>query len=250
VRICPRAPAGGQRSCDDAGVHRVLPGRFIEMTDDDIAVAYEYPASIPWVRGSMVMSLDGTTTGPDGSSRSIASPVDRRLFSKLRLRADVVLVGAGTLRDERYPPSLLPIAIVTESLRLRRDLPVFAERQPRSPRTLVYTTAGAAAAAPAWLHEHADINGCGESRVDLRQVVAELTDRSLGHVHCEGGPRLLSSLLAADLVDELLVTVSPVIVGATGDQHLADVLGGLESRWRFTDVFAEDGTVFLRARRS
>jgi riboflavin biosynthesis pyrimidine reductase len=240
------------RGCDDAGVQRLLPTPAATVTDQEFRDAYGFPADRPWLRGSMVVSLDGATRGADGSSRSIASAADRRAFSMLRLRGDVVLVGAGTLRSERYRPSRLPIAIVTRRMDLAPDLPIFAEETPTTPRTIIFTTEDAEQRAPRWLREHADVVACGTADVDLDRVVSELEGRGLGRIHCEGGPTLLSSLSSADLVDEFLITVSPMIVGASSDQHLLFTSGGVMNgrRWRMMHLFAEDGTVFVRVGRS
>jgi riboflavin biosynthesis pyrimidine reductase len=246
------APDGGAHSCDDACVQRLLPGPVEDVTDEQLVEAYEFPVDRPWVRGSLVVSLDGAVAGADGSSRSIASPSDRRVFSVLRLRADVVLVGAGTLRADRYGPSRLPIAVVTRRMDLSPELPLFAESSQSSPRNIVFTTTYAAALAPAWLVERAEVIACGTDSVDLAGVVADLHRRGLGRVHCEGGPSLLSSLVVSNLVDELLITVTPMIVGAPPEQHLLNIPSGLleSARWSPAHILSEDGTVFLRLRRS
>ena len=232
-------------------MQRLLPEPASELTDEEFREAYEFPADRPWVRASFVVSLDGATVGPDGSSRSIASASDQRVFSMLRLRGDVVLVGAGTLRDEGYGPSRRPTAVVTRSLSLSPDLPLFADGTASTPRTLIFSTDTAAHHAPAWLRECADIVPCGSPEVDLRVVIAELANRGFGRIHCEGGPTLLRDLAVAGLVDELAVSVSPLIVGAPSSHHLVDLPSGFvdPSRWRVTQVLEEDGTVFLLLRR-
>lgn len=222
----------------------------IAVDDDAIRDLYAYPSQRPWVRASMVATLDGVIRGADGDSRSIASPADRRLFSMLRLRADVVLVGAGTLRSVDYPPSRLPIAIVSSSLNLPPTLRLFTAATPMSPLPLVYTTAVALSGADPELAERAEIVVAGEATVDLRDVVADLDRRGLGRVHCEGGPRLLGSLVDADLLDELLLTVTPRLRGGDDSDHLLHGVAGLDRRLRFVGVLEEDGSVFLRATRA
>ena len=68
---------------------------------DDLGDAYDWPEE-RWVRACMVMGLDGSITGPDGLSGSLSSPTDRAVLSAIRRFADVYLVGAGTVRAERY----------------------------------------------------------------------------------------------------------------------------------------------------
>jgi 5-amino-6-(5-phosphoribosylamino)uracil reductase len=240
----------GAPAWNDHAVRRLLPEPQADLLDDALPDAFAFPDVRPWVRGSMVSTLDGAATGRDGSSRSIASPADRRVFSHLRLVADVVLVGAGTLRDERYPPSRRTVAVVTQRLHLPPDLPLFAQHDDEHPRPLVMTTESAAAAAPGWLTDVADVVGCGDGSVDLRRVVDALAERGLGRIHCEGGPKLLGSLARDGLLDELLLTVTPLLAGATSDEHILAVMGGFETPFRLdlTQVLEEDGTVFLRAR--
>lgn len=218
------------------------------LDDEQIRAAYEFPDARPWVRASMVATLDGVVRGRDGDSRSIASAADRRVFSMLRLRADVVLVGAGTLRSVDYPPSRLPIAVVSNSLDLPPSLRLFADAGPDSPRTIVYTTAKAADRSDRSLAERVDVVATGEADVDLHGVVHDLAARGLGRVHCEGGPRLLSALADAQLIDEILLTVTPRLHG--GEDHVLSVAGGLDQRYRIASLIEEDGSVFIRAIRT
>ena len=100
-------------------MRRIHPGPVAHLSDDDLRAAYAFPARRPWVRANMVSTLDGTMRGPDGSSRSISTPADQRVFALARRDADVILVGAGTIRAEDYRPSVRTVAIVTRRL----DLP-------------------------------------------------------------------------------------------------------------------------------
>jgi riboflavin-specific deaminase-like protein len=232
-------------------VQRLVPEPRAELSDEDFCAAYEFPIERPWIRASLLVSLDGATSGGDGSSRSIASPSDRRVFSMLRLRSDVVLVGAGTVRSEHYGPSRRTVAVVTRRLDLSSELPLFSEADPAGPRTIVFTTDAAAESAPHWLRDAADIVACGPDDVDLPAVVAELHRRDLGRIHCEGGPALVSALVGASLVDEFALTISPVIMGADSTGHLVSrpTVPPATARWHHVHVFEEDGTVFLRLRR-
>lgn len=227
----------------DVGRH----GDATPLDDDAIRVIYDFPSQRPWVRASMVTTLDGVIRGADGDSRSIASAADRRVFSLLRLRADVVLVGAGTLRSVDYPPSRLPIAIVSRSLDLSPALRLFTAATPTSPRPIVYTSEASLVDADDALMLRADVVALGRTQVDLRGVVSDLATRELGRIHCEGGPQLLSGLVEAGLVDELLLTVTPRLRGGDDSDHLLHVGGGLSERLHFVSALEEDGSVFLRA---
>lgn len=232
-------------------MRRLLPPPVEEIPDEGLAALFAFAGMSPWVRGSMVSTLDGAMRGRDGSSRSIASAADQAVFSLLRRDCDVVLVGAGTVRDERYSPSVHPIAVVTRTLDLPADLPLFADRDERAPRTLALTTARAAAHPPTPLSPSLEVIVCGDTDVDLLVAIDALVHRGLCRIHCEGGPRLLGSLAAADLLDELLLTVTPLLVGTPKADHIVDVEQGFEPPINLTttQVLEEDGTVFVRASR-
>jgi riboflavin biosynthesis pyrimidine reductase len=91
---------------------------------------------------------------------------------------------------------------------------------------------------------------CGADAVDLHTALAVLHDRGLTRVQCEGGPGLLGSLLAEDLVDEILLTVLPSLLGSA--QHLTTIPGGLthDARFTLTQVLTDEGTVLTRLVRS
>lgn len=228
----------------------LLPDTTADIADAELPGRWAFPATLPWIRGSMVATLDGAVAGPDGTSRSIASPADARVFSCLRAAADVILVGAGTLRDEDYRPSRLPLAIVSRSGVLPRTLKLFGERSTTTPRSVLFTTQASVTSADADLGDLLDVVACGDEEVDLHQVRVALVERRLTRIHCEGGPALLSALAEASLLDEVLLSVVPTLLGASPERHILSVPGGLGWRMRFTQVLEEDGTVLLRAVRA
>ena len=207
-----------------------------------------FPADRPWIRAVMAVTLDGVMRGPDGGSRSIGTPADQRWFSALRREPDVLLVGAGTIRAEDYRPSRTVVAIVSSSLDLPPTLRMFAERTEAHPRPLVITTARAAERAPDHLRARVDVLPCGDDRVDLALARDALVGRGLSRIQCEGGPALLADVIAAGLLDELLLSITPRLVGGPGADHLLDRAGGLTPPPRMTiaSVQQDEGTVFLR----
>lgn len=229
-------------------MRRIHPAPEADLGDDALRSAYAFPDRRPWVRANMVSTLDGTMRGPDGSSRSISTPVDQRVFRLARLDADAVLVGAGTIRAEDYRPSVRTVAIVTRSLDLPLSLRMFAERTAEHARPIAYTTVASAAGAPAGLRDVIDIVGCGEDTVELPRVIADLQDRGHGRILCEGGPALLGDLVSAGLLDELLLTLVPVLMGGGPREHIVDIAGGLAPALRLIPrlVLEEDGTVLLQ----
>ncbi len=175
----------------------------------------------------MVTTLDGAAAGPDGLSGSISSDVDKAVFNAVRRLAAAVLVGAGTIRAEGYGPmrakpedaelraaaGLAPapvLTIVTGSLDLDFDDELFTDS---TMRPLVITGAGPDPERAAAARAHCDLVATEEDRPSAASVLQILDDRGLAHVVCEGGPTLLESFVAADLLDEADITVSPTFAG-------------------------------------
>jgi 5-amino-6-(5-phosphoribosylamino)uracil reductase len=154
-----------------------------------------------------------------GRSKGLQSPADLRVFRTLRNVADAVLVGAGTARHEAYGPVRItpegqawrartgrspdvPLVVVSTSGGAGLD----ADRL--APGTLVLTCeAGAGTDVPFEQLVH------GDDTVDLEAGLTDLAERGLTRLVCEGGPTLFTSLLSRGLVDELCLTVSPLLVG-------------------------------------
>lgn len=225
---------------------------------DDAALAAEYaypdPLPAPWVRVNFVASADGAVS-VEGRSRGLGSPADRRVFGLLRELADVVLVGAGTVRVEDYrgarrptrgratPP---PIAVVTGSADLDPNSRLFTD-------TAVPPIVLTLASAPAERRERltaagADLVACARLTPDL--LLAELGRRGLHRVLCEGGPRLLGELLAADAVDELCLTVAPLLAGGDAGRIVAGPAGAAPRPMTLAGALHDDDVLLLRYRRA
>jgi len=231
----------------------------------DPAVVYEAmerppPAGRPWVMINMVTSADGGTA-VDGVSRPLGGPPDQRVFSAVRAAADVILVGAGTVRAEHYGRPRTPerlqarrrqrgqapfprVAVVSASLCFDGD--ALGGGAPERP--LVFTVAGADAGRRAGLEGMAEVVEAGVDQVDLGRALADLGARGARVVLVEGGPSLNGQLVEADLVDELCLTVSPCLVAGSSARVVADSAGG---QWpcQLTHVLEEEGFLFLRYRR-
>ncbi len=200
-----------------AGAAPLAPG-------DDARLAEHYAEpGLPWLRANMIATLDGAATGPDGRSGSINGPADHRVFTALRAWADVILVGAGTVRAEGYRAPRTPPALV----RARRD-----RGQADHPTLAVVTGAGdlpdaVLAGDPApWVVTTTGAPGLAGLRrrlprghvlaydglVDLPATVRALVAAGFRRILTEGGPTLLGALMAADLLDELCLTWSPTLV--------------------------------------
>jgi riboflavin biosynthesis pyrimidine reductase len=207
-----------------------------DLTDDDLAGLYAYPPG-PWLRANMVASADGAAS-QGGASAGLSSAADRHVFALLRTLADVILVGAATARTERYAPvrprelwrhlrdgraPTPPIAVVSARLDLDPASRLLAGSPPHA-RTIIITGAASPPDRRAELAKHADIIVAGDEKVDLKAAVAELAGRGYPRVLAEGGPHLLAQLLAADLLDELCLTVGPLMTGPGADRIVAGTL--------------------------
>jgi riboflavin biosynthesis pyrimidine reductase len=236
-------------------------------TDDvDPVAAYhdvDRPAPVgrPWVLVNMVASVDGATA-VDGRSGPLGGEADRRLLGVLRGLADVVLVGAGTVRAEGYGPPRTPVAEVGERRadrgqavrpRLavvsgRADLDpsasLFADRDPDDPPPLVYTSTDVPPDRLVGLSGVAEVVAT-DGAPEVAAVVADLHDRGVGIVLCEGGPSLVAQLSSAGLVDELCLSVSPLIVGS-GSGLLAGAPLPTPTSLRLAHVLTADDFLFCR----
>jgi riboflavin biosynthesis pyrimidine reductase len=214
----------------------------------------------PHVLANMVGGLDGTAA-ISGRVGALSDPTDARLFRELRSVADVVLVGAETVRRERYGPVRLDdalraqrtavgrapvprLAVVTRSLQLDWSVPLFADADPAA-APIIVTCADADPARLADAEQHADVVVAGASSVDVGRALGELHALGASVVLCEGGPRLLGELVAADLLDELCLSIAPVMGG--DPLPVAIVPGGGDlARFRLAHALVEESTLFLR----
>lgn len=206
------------------------------MTEPNLFDAYELPDRwSPRVRVNFVSSIDGAAT-IGGRSGGLGDALDQKLMSVLRAMSDVVVVGAGTVRAEGYGGVGLPdvcvawrranglsdqppLAVVSSSLELDPSHPFFAQALVRP---LVLTHEHANAERRAALARVADIVDCGEDAVEAGVLVHELTARGMAQILSEGGPRLFGTLMAADIVDELCLSLSPMLVGGDAGRIVRD----------------------------
>jgi riboflavin biosynthesis pyrimidine reductase len=243
-------------------VDRLLPDPAGPIADDEeLATAYAPPDEpARHLRMNFVTSVDGAATVA-GTSGGLGTAGDTRIFDLLRDMCDVILVGANTVRIEGYTQpeypevrrkrrksfglaEVPPYAVISESLNLDPASPLFTEADPR---TIVITHGGGDSARQTALSEVADLIVAGTDRIDLPEAVAQLAGRGLNRVLCEGGPHLFGSLLAANLVDELCLTISPRLAGA-GPMRIIAGEPIPDRAWPLTvgHVLTEEGALFLR----
>jgi riboflavin biosynthesis pyrimidine reductase len=234
----------------------------------ELPALYDYPPDLTtcWVRANMIASADGGATVA-GRAGGLAGAGDRVLFKALREIADVVLVGAGTVRAENYGGAQLgaaarqyrraggqseipPIAVVTASGALEPGSRLFSftETPP-----LIFTTTASFVPTRDRLRGKAEVLDGSTSdpiRVDPTAVLAELARRGLRRVLCEGGPSLLGDIVDMDLLDELALTVAPKLVGGGSPRVVASstaVTNDLRTEHVLTDA---EGYLYLRYARS
>ncbi len=228
----------------------------------ELAASYAYPeGSRPWLRANMVASADGAAT-LGGTARGLSSPADRRLLQLLRGLADVILVGAGTVRHERYGAAPAKddwqplrraagqapaptVAVVSRSLDLDPEASLFTEVQPGA-RTAVLTAASAPTERRRALDKVADVIVAGDEEVDLARAVDELMGRGHTRLLTEGGPHLLAEIVGCGLLDELCLTLSPLLTAGGAQRILTGDAFPEPARMGLAHVLEEDGHLFLR----
>ncbi|MEJ7650127.1 MAG: dihydrofolate reductase family protein [Nakamurella sp.] len=251
-------PASETVRATAAGTTVDLTGKQIDPADEDlVAAALAWPTDTDriTVRANMVASLDGGTT-LDGTSGGLGSPVDQRLIGIQRDLADVILVGAGTVISEGYPGTKsYPRRLARRERWGRSGLPrwvIVASRPlPAGLKAVVESEVPPLVLSPDDV-EHAEgveVIRTG-SDLDLAVGLAQLAERGVRRVLCEGGPTLLGRLESRALLDEISLTLSPTLLGAGAPVPL---LGGMElrdpSRWSLVSLFADGGHLFPRYRR-
>jgi riboflavin biosynthesis pyrimidine reductase len=228
------------------------------LTDDELLERYPVPAAArSWIRFNFIVSADGAATLA-GRAGGLGNAADRRLLQLLRWPADVILVGAGTVRAEGYGGELVHeagrrwregrgrtpspvVAVVSGSLDLDPRSPFFTEAPIRP---LVLTTAKADPERRRDLERVADVRVAGGDRVEPALVAAEFDAAGLRVVHSEGGPILFHAFLEAGLVDDLCLSLSPLLVGG-GLRLLPGDLPG-PARMRLAHVLESEGLLLLR----
>lgn len=228
----------------------------------DLVAAYAPPvldAGALFVRCNMITTFDGAVT-LNGRSGALGGPADRRVFQVLRSWADLIVVGAGTARAERYGPARLdddlratrlargqpavpPIAVVTLSGHLDVASSFFAEAETRP---VVVTAGGADAAALRRVEQVADVVVAGDRAVDLGSAFGHLASSGFRSVLLEGGPGLNAAVVHAGLLDELCLTLSPRLVAGTGPRVFAGPELDPPMGAEVVQLLEEDGFLFWR----
>jgi riboflavin biosynthesis pyrimidine reductase len=234
-----------------------------DALDPYLAVDRSQPKRECWVTGHMVAGLDGTAS-VGGRVGALSTAPDQALFPRVRQIADIVLVGAETVRREGYgavrlgeeakeqrrregrPPNP-PLAVVSRSLAFDWTANVFADA-PEDARTHLITCAAADPVRRAEAEAVATVIVAGDDRVEPAAAMRALA--GLGHrvVLCEGGPTWLGELVAADCLDELCLSISPLMGGDQLPVSVTPPGAGL-AMFELQAAMVEADTLFLRYER-
>jgi riboflavin biosynthesis pyrimidine reductase len=212
--------------------------RLFDHPTDHVTVREAYgvdrprPAGRPWLGVCMVSSIDGSTV-VDSNSRSLSSPTDQEVLLTLRDLADVLIVGAATVRIEGYGPPRKRgqrVGVVSRRGDVDASTPLFTSGagflilpEDAPPTTVESVRAGT-----------------GE--VDFAGALAQL---DANFVQAEGGALLNGALSAADVIDELNLTISPQLAGGDGPRVTSGSVQ-VSRKMRLAHVLEEDGFLFTR----
>lgn len=257
------SPDPGRQSAPEPGVlmHRLeSSAEQIDALEPYRAVDRTGRGDGCWIAGHMVGGLDGTAA-IEGRVGALSTQPDVLHFRRMRQLADLVMVGAETVRLEGYGvvrldadaqeerraqgrPQTPPLAVVSRSLDLDWSAKAFRDA-PDHARTVVITTESADVEKLEAAREVADVIVAGETSVEPRRLRGELAQRGYHVVICEGGPTWLGELVSAGCLDELLLTISPVMGGDPLPVAVTPPGAGI-SHFTLGDVLREGDTLFLR----
>jgi riboflavin biosynthesis pyrimidine reductase len=229
--------------------------------EDPCDLAGLYADAPHGVRANMIFSADGAAAF-QGRAGTLSCPADQNLLRDLRAFADVVLVGAGTARAEQYGPARFtaaqqalrgagrgfappPIAVVSQTGHLPPTLFVEAASTP------ILVTSASAARTHSLNSDHRwRLLVAGEDTVDVDVAIKQLRGLGMQRILCEGGPTLLDQLIDADVVDEICVTIAPLLAGSQPVGHRTPSRQSVPASMELRHALLCDAYVFLRYRRA
>ena len=231
---------------------------------DDVDVHAYYAAG--WLdRGGLRMNFIASADGAvhvNGLSKGLQTPGDNAIFAALRDLADVVLIGAGTAVGEQYDAlafgarrrairrehglrESLPTAVISRTLRLDPAAAMFTDPLPGA-QAIVLTCASADAEQRRLLKQVAEVIDCGDETVDSVLARQALEERGLTRILCEGGPNAFADLARDAVVDELCLTISPMLAGPGAGRIIAGGDWPVPHELKLVGLLEEDGALFCR----
>lgn len=234
--------------------------RYSELSSLDQTELTDWyaPDAADWLRVNFVSSADGAVE-VDGDSQALSGEDDMRVFKILRKRCDVLVVGAQTVRTDGWRalrlssdrvewrrgnglPDHPVMAVVSRGGELDLGTPLFTDAPVRP---LVIVPEDLDPDRVKELSAVADVIAAGTGGVDFAAAFAELRERGLRQILCEGGPHVFGEITAAGLVDELCLTVSPHLAGAGSGRIIAGPPSPLR-RMHLAHCLHANGNLLLR----
>ena len=220
------------------------------------------PAGRPWLMVNMIASADGAVE-VDGTSEALGNPADEAVFSAVRACADWIVAAAGTVRADRYG---LPrpgeasrrarraagraerprLAVVSGSLDLDPDLPLFADQRPGDDLPVILTGRDAPAAAVEALGSVAEVVRLDSARPQPGEILAELDRRGAAVVLSEGGPSFNAQFADAGMIDELCLSIAPLVAGGSSPRIVHGSLRTVPLDLSIDHLLEASDTLFVR----
>lgn len=258
----PRVSGQGFEMLRKAGIE-VTTGVLADEAAHDLAgFFYKTEQGRPWVTLKLASSFDGRIATGSGQSKWITGPQSRRLVHAMRARHDAVMVGGGTARADDPSLTVRDMGVTQQPVRVvisrHLDLPLISQLSTTANEVPVWLCHGAGADTErkqAWEGLGAKLLPCASHGVQLdpHDVLLQLGAAGLTRIFCEGGSALAASLLAFDLVDELVGFTAGLGIGAEGLPSLGVL--GLErleaaNRFELIETRAVGGDVLHRWQRA
>lgn len=234
-----------------------------DIAADCLAAQEPRDTALPFIRAVMIASIDGAVRGASGTSTDLTNAEDLAMLGLMRACSDAVLVGAATVRAYPYRPPRpnprwltmrqnagmtdAPQLVVVTRTGVAADNACFSDAQ-RPPVFVVPSTCPDLES----LAERAEVMVAGEDDVDMTVMAAQLRERGLSRISCEGGPGLLNALATRGLVDEYCLTTAPVWIGGADLRLSAGPAAALAGAFEVVRLLlGEDSYVYTqwRARR-
>ena len=243
---------------------RLLPHPAIAVDPLELypALARPAPPGRPWVMASMISSADGAII-VDGTSEALSNPADQAVFSAIRACADWIVVAAGTVRAELYglprPKSAVQkmraamgqserprLAVVSTSLDFPHDLPMLADQRTGEDLPVIFTGRDAPADAVGRFQGMAEVLQSSSQRPSTAEILAELGRRGAEVILCEGGPSFNAQFADAGTIDEVCLSIAPLLVCGPSPRMIHGSHRPTPLRMDLDHLLEADGTLFAR----